>query len=195
MTYKAFEYFVNTAPANSVLALQDVKDFLRIDFNDDDAIVTRISEAVVQLCEAHTRKTLLKTSFVTYRDEFEDALSLRKSPYNADDDVVVEYLVSGVWTPLTINTDFIVINSMRYAYLYTQTSWPTEVDNRPQAIRITFSAGYGDLGVDVPSGLRQAMLEHCAFLYENRGDDSKNRMDIPPQVYSQYKNFRVVEFA
>lgn len=46
-------------------------------------------------------------------------------------------------------------------------SWPsTKTD--PEAVKIEFRAGYGDLAADVPAAIKRAILEHCTFFYETR---------------------------
>jgi uncharacterized phiE125 gp8 family phage protein len=46
-------------------------------------------------------------------------------------------------------------------------SWPaTKTD--PEAVKIEFTAGYGDGASDVPARIRRAILEHCTLRYETR---------------------------
>lgn len=46
-------------------------------------------------------------------------------------------------------------------------SWPaTKAD--PEAVKIEFRAGYGDLASDVPAPIKRAILEHCTLAYETR---------------------------
>lgn len=47
-------------------------------------------------------------------------------------------------------------------------SWPEVAPNRPDAVRITYTVGYGATGAAVPASLRAAVLLTAGDLYENR---------------------------
>jgi uncharacterized phiE125 gp8 family phage protein len=55
-------------------------------------------------------------------------------------------------------------------------AWPTDEDDREQAVKITFVDGYGDAETDVPDDLREALLQHLAAMYANRGDCNEGRV-------------------
>ena len=65
--------------------------------------------------------------------------------------------------------------------------WKLLTSNPTYPITITYSAGYGSQS-DVPADLRQIMLGHLAFLYDNRNASS----DAAPaldRVYRQYRSY------
>ena len=47
--------------------------------------------------------------------------------------------------------------------------WPIVQYGRPNAVKVTFTCGYGDTGADVPMEMKDAMKLWLTDLYENRG--------------------------
>lgn len=50
--------------------------------------------------------------------------------------------------------------------------WPTNLRNM-NSLEVEYIVGYGDLADDVPPAIRRGILALAAYLYENRGDCSK----------------------
>lgn len=47
-------------------------------------------------------------------------------------------------------------------------SWPATMSNRPNAVTITYKAGFGNDGMSIPHDIREALLMLVAHFYENR---------------------------
>jgi hypothetical protein len=63
-------------------------------------------------------------------------------------------------------------------------SYPTEL-RAANAIKITYTAGYGATAQNVPEPIRIAMMQYCAFMYEHRGDGDGGGAPVPPKLLTQ----------
>lgn len=75
-------------------------------------------------------------------------------------------------------------------------SWPV-MRHMPEAVTVTFKAGYGDTAEDVPEPIKTAIKMHAAFLYENResalvGGDSV--IDLSQPVLDLISGYRTWSF-
>jgi len=185
-----YTYKVTIPPSNTVLTLEEIKEYLRLDTDDtsEDALLLRLEATAVSFVEKYTSRTLLTTQFITYRDNFfgfgyayagyyygsnnycYDYWLLRKSPLQQVD-LVQYYNTDNVLT--TVDSD-IYYNTFENDYskilLNNGYQFPTDIIMKLQAIQILFTAGYGDTGEDVPQELKEAILMLIAGMYENRGD-------------------------
>ena len=63
-------------------------------------------------------------------------------------------------------------------------SYPTDL-RASNAIKITYTAGYGTTVQSIPEPIRIAMMQYCAFMYENRGDGEGSVVPMPPKLLTQ----------
>ncbi len=63
-------------------------------------------------------------------------------------------------------------------------SYPTELRGS-NALKITYTAGYGTTVQSVPEPIRIAMMQYCSFMYEHRGDGEGNVVPMPPKLLTQ----------
>lgn len=167
---KAWPYIVTVPPASLPLTLTEVKTHLRIDLadNSEDTYLTALIKTVTNYAEKFTKRDFITRTYATYRDSFCDSLEIRRSLLQSI--TSVEYLKDDVLT--LVSTDiYFATQSTTFSTLRLKENqlWPTDLDNQDQAVKIIFTAGYGN-DSDVPEDLKTAMLNHIASLYENRGD-------------------------
>ncbi len=161
-------YKVTSAPASEPITLAEAKAQLRVesDMNDDDTWITSAITVVREQVEALTNRALMPQSFELAIEEFADEIQLPKPPFSSltsvkyyDEDDVLQtlassyYLVNDFAEPATITKK-------------TNQTYPSTFD-RPDAVRIAFSAGYADAD-SVPTSIKQAMLMLLTDLYDNR---------------------------
>lgn len=186
---KAWPYIVSVAPVNKPLTLTEVKNHLRLDVADtsEDDYLNFLINAVALFGEKYTKKDFITRTYETYRDNFCD-LEIRKSPIQAVS--TVERLVDDVLTEVPTTVWFVTkSNTYPHLSLKVDQSWPTDTDDREQAIKITFTAGLGDDATDIPGDYKNAMLAHIAFIYENRGDCEENDGEIERLIPKSTKLF------
>jgi len=168
---KAFTYNVTTAPASLPVSLDTVKSYLKLSGTAEDDILTIFIEAARDFAEEYTGRTLINTTFTTFRDDFNDDLTLRRSKLQSL--TSFEYLLNGSFTAVNSSL-YGVTNENDYSSIFEKDdqNFPDLDANIPQAVKIVFIAGYGASSSDIPSSLRLALLAHIADMYANRGDCS-----------------------
>ena len=62
-------------------------------------------------------------------------------------------------------------------------SWPS-TSTRPDAVTVSYTAGYGSSADDVPARAKAAIKLILADLFEHRGDDDRRHDDFPMAVHS-----------
>lgn len=199
---RAYTYEVITPPAIYPISLADVKDHLKLDPNDNsqDLYLEFLICSVTKYGESYTKRIFIDTKFKTYRDIFSNYIKLRRSKLQSLD--LFEYLVDDVFT--TVSSDlYYNTNETGFSKIVLNANgvYPTDIDDRMQAIKIEFTAGYGEAGSDVPCDLRLALLNHIAKVYENRGDcdadisttDNIEKF-LPQTVLGIYEMYRIRDY-
>jgi uncharacterized phiE125 gp8 family phage protein len=168
---KAWPYTVTVAPVNKPLTLLEVKTHLRIDTSDasEDTYLNLLIDAVTEYAEKYTKRDFITRTYKTLRDCFWDSLEIRRNPIQSVS--IVKYLVDDVLTLVSTDVYFLIeSNTFPHLSLKVNQVWPTNEDDREQAVEIIFVSGYGDDPTDIPEKLKLGMLNHIADMYENRGD-------------------------
>ena len=70
-------------------------------------------------------------------------------------------------------------------------SWPTGLASLPNAVTITYEAGFGASAEAVPDQIRQAMLLNIGWLYENREDPTSTMARASENLLRPYYRFSV----
>ena len=173
MFKQPINYVLVTDSATEPLTLTEVKTYLRIDGTDYDSILTPLIKTVRQLGEKITGRDFINKTWKTYLDYFPDdceGIEIRKSKLQSI--THIKYYLSGVLTTLS-SAVYYITDEAFYSSIYVVDgqTYPT-ADTRKQSVVITFVSGYGADATYVPQALKQAMLAHIAFLFENTGDCS-----------------------
>jgi uncharacterized phiE125 gp8 family phage protein len=164
----AYPYKLVTAASELPVSLTEIKTLLRITGSDDDTLLTLLITTATDQAERYTRRDFVTKTYITYRDYFEDIIELRRSPLIAITNIYYDDIsnVNTLLSSATYTTVFDPAYSrIKLAPTYI---WP-QVFNKEQAVRITFTAGYG-AAASVPSAIKLAISMMVANLYENRGD-------------------------
>ena len=200
--YKSYIYKVTIEPVNLPISIALLKEHVKLDPADtsQDTYLELIIKAASGYCEKYTARTLINTTYETYRDDFSsNCMQLRRSPLSSL--TSVEYLVSDVLTTVD-DTTYYITDSQSYPVIYIKSdeAWPTDIDDRKQSVVITFVAGYGADDTSIPDDLKLALLNHCAKMYENRGDcsndvsmssDSCIKSYLPTETKMIYDMYRI----
>lgn len=172
---------VVAAPANPFITDATVYAHLRVDTSGsppaptDADFVGHLRDAVEDYLSGPGgvlgRQLITSTLQVTY-DRFpcagETGLVVPLPPLAAVS--AVTYVDTAGATQTWASSNYTVVNEQRLpsrVVLAYGASWPSTRDV-PQAVTITYTAGYGDDAADVPAALRQAGLLMIGDLYENR---------------------------
>lgn len=157
-------------PAAEPLTIDEAKLHLRVDFPDDDTIITQLIVGARRFVEKATGRAFIDQKFLATLDGFPTKspfkIELPRSPVTAvdflkyDDD-------SGVEQTLVINTDFRLDKYTEPARIFPALYgfWPVAVP-KPSGVRIQFSAGLA-VGKTDETALA-AMKLIIGHFYENR---------------------------
>ena len=173
------EYILLTDSAIEPISLSEVKTHLRIDTNDYDNILTPLIKTARNLAESYTGRDFINKTWELYLDSFQSGLELKKTKLQSI--TSFQYILNNVLITFD-SSKYYFTKSENYSkiYLKSSESFPS-FDDIKQAIKITFVSGYGATTNDIPQGLKNALLNHIAYLFENAGDCSDTK-----EIYQNY---------
>jgi len=174
-----------TEPVVEPVTIAEAKSHLRIDtdFTDDDLYLQSLITASRYYVENYVDRTLLRTQLRMKLDHFPVwDLPLPRPPAMADS-VVVQYVPSdsSLGYALTTFTNFRTDRDATPSVLRPQWNgtWPS-CRGAENDVVISWWAGYGTTGADVPVPARHAMLLILSHWYRNREAVSENRFAPVP---------------
>ncbi|MBD3803564.1 MAG: phage head-tail connector protein [Thioclava sp.] len=155
-----------TPPVVAAVELADMKAHLRVTSSAEDAVIV----SCVAVATAEIEK-ILGGALITQTGE------IRVPPFGAapfeiqiaplQEVVAVECILSDGSTAPIDMLDFEVWDDDGAAYLRV-TAWPGTVATRPDAVKLTIRAGYGDAPEDIPAPLQYAVKLLAAHRFEHR---------------------------
>lgn len=177
-----------TAPDAEPVSLAEAKKHCNIEtaFTDDDTLINALIASARESCESMTRRQLIQAGFVLRLSGFPgcDTIELPRPPLVSIESI--QY-VDGDGTLQTLSTDVyetdIYTTPGRAILKYGQV-WPVTREQR-NAVVISYTAGYGEAGSDVPALLRQGMLMRIGHWYENRENVAVVNL-LPVPLGAQY---------
>ena len=169
-----------TAPTTEPISLQEAKDYLRVDSNVEDTLITALIKAARSKVENDTwRKMITQTLLLSMdKNEVKKFIGITGSPIQTinyvkyfDINVVQQTLSTGSYQPNLLNEPAII----------EITDMPDMAD-RMNALQIEFVCGYG-VAASVPEDLKLAMLLLIGHYYEHREAVTVGNMKDLPMAY------------
>ena len=162
-----------TGPARPVVTLDEARDQLRLDVNDQDAVLARLIAAATAYFDGQAGtlgRALLTQTWRLSLSAFpamDEAISLPLPPLQGVDSIT--YVdTGGLEQTLPGATYQVVVSSAPGAVAPSfGNSWPT-ARNQPDAVKVTFTAGYGADPASVPETVRHAILMMVGEWFRNR---------------------------
>ena len=204
-----------TPPSGQVVSTADMKNYLRVDSDAEDATIDAMILAATEKVEEYTNLKMLTQVWKVIYDEFGQTFDAfdRDGTFErrlADTRTDPEFLflplgpVQSVTSLTTFDDDdtgtvfasgnYFVDDSDGHGRLVLRngSTWPTTVLRPANGIEIEFTAGYG-LAADVPNALVQAIKIITAHLYERRGDTEDNsKQKMPATAFMLCERYRVL---
>lgn len=171
-----------TEPAAPVVDVDELKLHLRIDHDDEDALLTAYERAATKHLEAMCGLAFVTQTWRVDTDTFatcDGRLRLPRAPVQSI--TSVQYYASGAgsYTTVTASNYRLLADSLGpFITAISSYSWPS-VDSRDDAIRVTFVAGYGDSGYSVPDPLRHAVALLVGHWFRNREAAGDTQSPLP----------------
>jgi uncharacterized phiE125 gp8 family phage protein len=168
------------APAELPLTLTEVKSHLRVDHDDEDSLVAIYISAAVSYLDGWAG--ILGRCLVTqtWRQDFDGFCEKMRLPFPDVQSLTVAYYDTANALQTLAASNYALVNDASGAriQLASDGSFPATYD-RPDAVRVTLAAGYGDASY-VPYAIKAAILLHIGHLYANR--DAVNTGNITSEL-------------
>jgi uncharacterized phiE125 gp8 family phage protein len=160
---------ISQAPAAYPVTLTQAKLHLRlavdaaeaIAYDMEDELINGIIAASTGYAESFLRRAIITTTFITYLDRWQDSVTLPFPPLQSIEAVTYTDADGNqeAFTDYTLDTpgNRVVIDERPNVTL---------ADVNP--IAITYKAGYGADGTNVPAGIKHAILLMIGHYYQNR---------------------------
>lgn len=180
-------------PAVEPLDLAEAKLHLRVDHGHEDALISALIRAAREWTENYLARTLIESQWEMTLDAF--PCGLIEIPFGPVTEIgAVEYVdLDGVDSLADEGDIWQADLGMVPARLVPVNgqSWPA-TKAQLNAVKITYTAGYGETGTSVPEPIRQAMKLLIGDWYENRGQSVIGTLveELPmavPHLLSMYR--------
>ncbi|NKB51653.1 MAG: hypothetical protein GKR97_05420 [Rhizobiaceae bacterium] len=169
-----------TQPAQEPLALNDIKLYLRIDHDDEDALLAETLKAARQHVEAISGRKLITQVWRQYETKFpqDNQLALKLAPVQNVDSVSV-FDCDGNVQVVDSDSVRLIRGRVPAAIVFDSGFDPAHAEN---GLEIDLTVGMGDTGVEVDDSLKRAILLLVGHWYEFRGavPISQQPVSVPP---------------
>jgi len=159
---------------------------MKVTSNADDAMINLLIDSATEFGEKYTGREFRANTWKLLLDLFGDRITLNRNPVASI--ATVKHLVSDSLVTVASSVYYLKDGVQCAEILLKENqAWPTDTDDREQAIEIIFvtEAYRSDKNIDI------AILEHVAFMYSNRGDCTVKDSAKSSGATSFYDQFRI----
>lgn len=156
------------------VAIADVREFVGLPTGDTsrDTELTAFVMAATAAVEDYCQMSILDTTWQATRPYFGDRMQLAKRPFKAVTALEYVQTATGTITTVASTTYYAIPIAQRIGMIFlgATLSWPGDAATRHDAVRITFTAGFGANADAVPPEIKHAILMTVAAMDAKRGD-------------------------
>lgn len=182
-----------TAPQSLPVSVDDLRDHLRIGSRTrEDALLKRLLETATSRAERELRRALITQQWKQTASAFPCSASWRLPKPPLQTITAVEYRnASGTLVAMS-TADYVTVAPAGPAAVHGSLAladgktWPTPGVVHPEAVAVSFTAGYGTKGTDVPDDIRHGILLLAAHLYELREPVQLGTIATPVPMSIEY---------
>ena len=176
------------------ITVAEVKEFARIDGNEEDDFLLSIIQSITKLTETYLSRSLITQTIKLIMDEWNlNEIELPMPPLISVTNIVTVD-ESDVETVYSSDNYYVITESIpgRIVIKNGCTS-PTNTERYYGGYKITYQAGYGT-AENVPKQIRLAMLQWATMIYEKRSmtDNDMKQNEPPPEVKKILQPYRVL---
>lgn len=175
-----------------VLSVEDAKQFLRVDFSDDDYLISSLIYAAVGLVEQKTNYRLYQRNEVIYTTG-KYCYTAFQYPFNSATVVNQDSMDANTYTPKNCYQTLRTIIGWANGFWYWD-SWEefftnytyTVHDSQHTTFILTLDVGYIDTSL-IPNDIITAIKQIITFTYENR---DMTKLDLPDNILMMLTNYK-----
>lgn len=176
-------YAITTAPAVEPVSVSDAKLYCHVDQSVEDGLFASLITAARIYCEKRSKRTLITTAYRLDGYLFGSStgsIRLDKGPLIAVQSV--KYYDTGGTQQTISSSNYRVDITPLYGEIVPIDTyvWPVVQAQRPNAVEIAFTAGYGAAATDVPDTAKHAIKMLVANWYLNREPVVAGSMGVVP---------------
>lgn len=179
---------VTSGPASEPVTLTEAKNHLKVDFTEDDSLISALISAARQASEDYTERSFFTQTKVMYLDSFPDVIKLYQGPFQSV--TSIQYYNSD--NTLTTFADYRTDLVSKIGRIEPVSSWPSIYD-RQNSVIVTYVTGYSTVAA-IPELIKQAILLMVGELYDNRQNKVYKlptwfeSLLRPYKVYAEWQN-------
>lgn len=137
-------WYVSTLPCAEPVSLDEMKLHLRIDGTDEDTLITSLIQAARSYCEDYQARAYISQTLTLKLNDFPvtDSIRLPRPPLVSVDSITY---VDNNGATQTVSSSVYTVDTVSepgYVYLSYNQNWPYDVRLIPNAVTITYKAGY-----------------------------------------------------
>lgn len=143
--FQPSSYKILFRPVTLPISLVEAKGHLKLDISDtsEDVYLNSLISSVTNFAEKYTKRDFITKKYLTYIDCFFEPITLRRN--RVSEIVSIQYLKETVLTAVDSSIYYLTDEQNDFAdiLLYDGACFPSDLDNRKQAIQIQFYSGFG----------------------------------------------------
>jgi uncharacterized phiE125 gp8 family phage protein len=183
-----------SGPLVEPVSLDEAKAWLRLDSNDEDALLSALIVSARLTLEAYTRRFYVTQSWRMTLDVWPSATLRRKTlsvPLAPMQSVAAIRLYDAEDVAQILDADAYRAPAARERGRIVFREPPAQPGRAADGVEIDIVAGYGDAASETPEPLRRAILALVAHWHENRGDDGEAASRLPALVAALARPYRL----
>jgi len=182
-----------SAAGTPPVTLDEAKARLRVTYDTEDPVITAMIAAACDVVGEKACRVLAAETWQAADFSLSGAVILPKSPVTAL--VSVTWLDAAEAVQTATLSDYSLVQTDDWSTVQPKAgkTWPTALADRPDAVRVQFTAGYTTL----PAALKEAVLLMVGHLFRNREGvvDGVSGADLPLSIQGLIDFYRLKWFG
>jgi len=174
---------IDTEPAGEPVTDTELKNYLKIDFTDDDTLIGEIITAARREAEEYTGRKFITQTLTAYWDTYSSDMILPCPPHQSITSVTEKWQNDS--TVFVADTDY-------YLQGVDQFRLKMATIDAVKHLEVKFITGYGDDATDIPKEIKIAIMKIASNMYDFREDFIDGSItEIPDSARWLLSSFKV----